>query len=304
MNILNLADPEKSEIKFKISKFPDGQQSITIEPVGYSFSTKIKNVEIKSRLNSFRDLELIICANQALLEMGAKNINLYVPYFLGARSDRKFLTGSSNYLKTVICPIINSQNFAEVHVLDPHSDVLEACLNNYKKTSNHVLVSHAIVISSTAATTFKEKCKQVTLVSPDAGALKKIYDVAEQFEIEDIVVASKHRDIKTGKITSTDVPGLSTDAGAKQFFIVDDICDGGRTFIELAKAIRAIRPKEIYNDTITLVITHGIFSSGLKELNKLFDGIYTTNSIRPENDPEFSIQNDNELHKLNVYNVF
>jgi ribose-phosphate pyrophosphokinase len=262
-------------------------------------------VEIKSRLNSFRDLELIICANQALLEMGAKYVTLYVPYFLGARSDRKFLTGSCNYLKTVICPIINSQNFTEVHVLDPHSDVLEACLNNYKKTSNHTLVSHAIVTSSSAAITFKEKCKQVTLVSPDAGALKKIYDVAEQFGIEDIIVASKHRDIATGRITHTDVPGLSReDSLPKQFFIIDDICDGGRTFIELAKAIHVVRPKEIFNDTITLVITHGIFSSGLKELNKLFDGIYTTNSIRPENDPNFSIQNDNELYKLNVYNIF
>ena len=305
MNILNLADPEKSDIDFKISNFPDGQQSITIEPKGYSFNTKIKTVEIKSRLNSFRDLELIICANQALLEMGAKYVNLYVPYFLGARSDRKFLAGTANYLKTVICPIINSQNFAEVHVLDPHSDVLEACLNNYKKTSNHMLVSHAIVTSSSAAITFKEKCRNITLVSPDAGALKKIYDVAEKFEIEDIVVASKHRDIKTGKITHTDVPGLSNeDRLPKQFYIVDDICDGGRTFIELAKAIRAVRPQETFNDTITLVITHGIFSSGLKELNKLFNGIYTTNSIRPENDPIFSIQNDNELHKLNVYNIF
>mgnify|MGYP000559891090 CR=1 FL=1 len=57
----------------------------------------------------------------------------------------------------------------------------------------------------------------------------------KQFEIENIVVASKHRDIKTGKITSTEVPGLSTEDGAKQFYIVDDICDGGRTFIELAK---------------------------------------------------------------------
>jgi ribose-phosphate pyrophosphokinase len=304
MNILNLADPEKSDIGFKISNFPDGQQSITINTNTYSISTKVKTVQIKSRLNSFRDLELIICANQALLEMGAKSVSLYVPYFLGARSDRKFLAGASNYLKTVICPIINAQNFAEVHVLDPHSDVLEACLNNYKKTSNHTLVSHAIVKSSSAAITFKEKCKQVTLVSPDAGALKKIYDVAEQFEIEDIVVASKHRDIKTGKITHTDVPGLSTQNVAKHFLIVDDICDGGRTFIELAKAIRKVRPQAQTNDTITLVITHGIFSSGLKELNKLFDGIYTTNSIRPENDPEFLLQNDNELHKLNIYNIF
>lgn len=304
MYILNLADPEKSEIGFNVSKFPDGQQSITIETKTYSINSKVKHVEIKSRLNSFRDLELIICANQALLEMGAKTVNLYVPYFLGARSDRKFLEGASNYLKTVICPIINAQKFSEVCVLDPHSDVLEACLTNYKKTTNHSLVAHAISHSRNTPITFDVACKQITLVSPDAGALKKIYDIAEKFKIEDIIVASKHRDILTGRITHTNVPGLSKEAGNKQFYIVDDICDGGRTFIELAKVIRAERPKEIYNDTITLVITHGIFSSGLKELNKLFDNIYTTNSIRPENDSDFSSKNNNELHKLNVYNVF
>ena len=31
MKILNLTSLEKSDIKFKISKFPDGQQQITIE---------------------------------------------------------------------------------------------------------------------------------------------------------------------------------------------------------------------------------------------------------------------------------
>jgi ribose-phosphate pyrophosphokinase len=300
MNILNLADSTKSEIGFKISSFPDGQQSITIEPSGYSFNNKIKSVQIKSRLNSFRDLELIICANQALLELGAKSVSLYVPYFLGARSDRKFLIGSTNYLKTVICPIINSQNFSEVHVLDPHSDVLEACLNNFKKTDNTGLVKFAL----TKIDNKNGARETLHLVSPDAGALKKIYHVAETFSIDKIIVANKHRDVKTGKITHTEIPQSNYGAGPQNFVIVDDICDGGRTFIELAKAIREIRPQEIFNDTITLVITHGIFSSGLKELNKLFDAIYTTNSIRPENDSEFSIQNDNELHKLNVYNVF
>jgi hypothetical protein len=30
MRILNLAEPETSEIKFEVSRFPDGQQDITI----------------------------------------------------------------------------------------------------------------------------------------------------------------------------------------------------------------------------------------------------------------------------------
>ena len=282
MKTLDLTNLDNSDIKYIISKFPDGQQAITIDLENTGFESSEQVVTIKSRLNSFLDLELIICANQALIELGIKHhslklkeISLYVPFFLGARSDRKFLTGQSNYLKTVICPIINSQNFSRVTVLDPHSDVLEACLNNFQKVSNVTFVKEVI-----------KNLENITLVSPDAGALKKIYDVALAVECNDVIVANKLRDLKTGKIIRTDVPGLNSDISftgevkSKNFVICDDICDGGRTFIEIAKAIRNTRSKEIFNDNIYLVVTHGIFSAGFEELEKWFTGIYTTNSVK------------------------
>ena len=134
---LNLVDIEKSDIKYKISKFPDGQQTVDLLEAPYIGET----VQLISRLNSFKDLELIICATQAIRNFQHnKEISLKVPYFVGARSDRKFVEGGVNYLKQVICPIINSMNFKSVIVLDPHSDVLEACLNNFEK-ENNVFVS-------------------------------------------------------------------------------------------------------------------------------------------------------------------
>jgi ribose-phosphate pyrophosphokinase len=297
MKILDLTNLDNSDIKYKISNFPDGQQAITLDLENTVFESSEQAVTIKSRLNSFLDLELIICANQALTELGVKHhslklkeIALYVPYFLGARSDRKFLAGQSNYLKTVICPIINSQNFSRVTVLDPHSDVLEACLNNFQKVSNINFASTAIKDISG---------DKITLISPDAGALKKIYDVAKAVECNDIIVANKLRDMATGKIIRTEVPGLSNEisftgeAKKRNFIIIDDICDGGRTFVEIAKAIRHSRPKEIFNDNIYLVVTHGIFSAGFEELEKWFTGIYTTNSVK---------EIENEL--VNQINVF
>ncbi len=276
MKTLDLTNLDNSDIKYKISKFPDGQQSITLDLENTIFSSEAQSVVIKSRLNSFLDLELIICANQALIELGVinlafklKEISLYVPYFLGARSDRKFLKGQSNYLKTVISPIINSQNFSRVTILDPHSDVLEACLNNFQKTSNVTFAKEVI-----------KELDNITLVSPDAGALKKIYDVAQSVECTDVIVANKLRDLKTGKIIRTEVPGINHEPGSKTFVICDDICDGGRTFTEIAKTIKDIRPKEIFNDKIYLVVTHGIFSAGFEELEKWFTGIYTTNSVK------------------------
>ena len=44
--------------------------------------------------------------------------------------------------------------------------------------------------------------------------------------------------------------------------VVDDICDGGRTFIELLKA----SPTLDCGKSLSLFVTHGIFSQGTKPL--------------------------------------
>ena len=271
--ILNLTDNFKSEITFEISKFPDGQQSLNITKPQYITDTSATTdiFQIRSRLTSFADLELILCATQALKNKGVKNIELYVPYFLGGRSDRLFAEGGVNYLKQIITPIINSQGYSKVTVLDPHSDVLEALITNFSKVNNFRLVKFALekIDNKDGAQ------NRITLVSPDAGAFKKIYDVATHFGIERIITATKVRDMKTGNILHTDVPDIDQHNKVK-YVIVDDICDGGRTFIEIAKSIHNVRPTaEIY-----LVVTHGIFSAGYDELNKYFSGIFTTNSIK------------------------
>jgi ribose-phosphate pyrophosphokinase len=279
---LNLTNPNDSDVKFKISKFPDGQQTVDIE----SFPMYINGlaVNIVSRMNSFRDIELIIAANQALREMSVGSVSLYVPYFLGARSDRKFQQGGTNYLKQVICPIINSQNFDTVIVLDPHSDVLEACLNNFEKVNNYSIVKHAL----TNIDNKNDAHDRICLVSPDAGAYKKIFDVAKEFGIDNIVTATKVRDLKTGKILRTEVPTPDMHNDIK-YVIVDDICDGGRTFTEIAKAIKAVRPTA----KIYLIVTHGIFSAGFEELNIQFEKIFSTNSYGDFDNP-----------KLLQFNVF
>jgi ribose-phosphate pyrophosphokinase len=273
---LDLVNSEKSDIKYKISSFPDGQQTVDLTDTIKQYNDPIR---LKSRLNSFKDLELIICATQAIRnQIPNKEINLYVPYFLGSRSDRKFQDGGINYLKQVICPIINSQNYNSVTVMDPHSDVLEACLNNYKKENNFNLVKFALSNIDN-----KDGAQdRICLVSPDAGAYKKIFDVAKFYGISNIITATKVRDMKTGNILHTEIPVLDQHNNLT-YVIVDDICDGGRTFVELAKVIKDGRPTA----KVYLVVTHGIFSAGFKTLNEYIDGIYCTNSYKDVADNEY-----------------
>ena len=293
---LNLAYPEKSQINFKINRFPDGQQSVTLE-INMSHLTAVHSggVQIKSRLNNFRDLELIVCATAALRNTGIQNIQLYTPYFMGARSDRRFTEGDANYLKQVICPIINSQKFESVTILDPHSDVLEACLDNFVKISNHDIVRQAL----TAIDNRNDAQDRIVLVSPDAGAYKKIFDVAQKFGINKIITATKVRDVRTGKILHTEIPTLDQHEDL-QYVIIDDICDGGRTFLELAKAIHDSRPTA----KVYLVVTHGIFSNGFLELSKEIEKIYCSNSYSDRNDIEHDSQYTVGKEFLTQFNIF
>ncbi len=287
MRKLNLANKENSDIDYHISKFPDGQQSVKILDVEYTKEKFIEEpVTIWSRMNSFKDIELIASARASLKELGMKEIHLYTPYFLGARSDRKFATGESNYLKDVICPMINLQEFESVTVLDPHSDVLEACLNNFKKEPNLEMVGRAL-----AKINDKKGLKEKTvIVSPDAGAMKKIYSISEAFSIENVIIAAKHRDLLSGKITHTEVPGIDKYSPNSNFVIIDDICDGGRTFTEISKVIKShVWPRdEYFSGKIYLIITHGIFSAGLLDLSRNFDKVFTTNSVMDLEVEEFS----------------
>ena len=88
-----------------------------------------------------------------------------------------------------------------------------------------------------------------------------------------MVTASKVRDIVSGNIVRTELPTMDL-TDIEHIIIIDDICDGGRTFIELAKEIKKQTDKPIY-----LIVTHGIFSAGLEQLTDVIDGIFSTNSV-------------------------
>src|SRR5690606_12763712 len=108
------------------------------------------------------------------------------------------------------------------------------------------------------------------VVAPDEGARKRCEKFSESlmFVKGDIVQAFKKR---VGSKITHDVPGFEKVEGAK-YIVFDDICDGGGTFISLAKAL------EVDKSNLYLVVGHGIFSSGLGELSKYYGEIISNKS--------------------------
>lgn len=280
MKTLNLVYPEKSDIKYTVQRFPDGQQNVVIHGVeeeeGVDSSLNWwegSPVNIRSRLNNWQDLELIICAVASLRELEVEEIHLYTPYIMGARSDRKFEEGGNNYLRDVICPAINALGLKTVTCIDPHSDVLEACIKGFRKIDNKQLVGFALKDLNKNIVDPVATINKCILISPDSGASKKIYKLAEQIGYKgDVITCSKDRDTE-GKLTKLVIP-VSTIVH-KDYIIIDDICDGGATFLQIAKTLK---PRLHKSNKLYLIVTHGIFSKGFEELSKYFDGIYCTNS--------------------------
>jgi ribose-phosphate pyrophosphokinase len=284
---INLAHQTSNDnnVDYKVIKFPDGQQDVVVLPQnhgskeGFPYPTK-SSWRISSRFTSFRDLELILCATAAIKNLetefapndhAGSDISLYLPYLLGARSDRQFVSGGTSYFKDIIAPIINAQGYNSVELLEQHSDVSPALINRSLIRKMKFIGMHAVE---------QYNLKKVVVIAPDGGALKRAYSATEQLGsvCVDLVSCNKHRDVATGKITHTSIS--CDDFKQVDVFLVDDICDGGRTFTEIGKLLKARNCGKVF-----LCIPHGIFSKGLDELKLYFDKIYTTNSFCDITDP-------------------
>ena len=177
---------------------------------------------------------------------------LVLPYLPYARQDRVMVDGESFSLK-VFCNMINSMGFDSVEIHDCHSDVGVSLLNNVVNVPQSIQSNMNIVPHTYDA-----------LVSPDGGALKKVYNVAKESVILEVIQASKHRDVSTGELSNPQVLG---DVDGKTLLIVDDLCEGGFTFVQLAKVLKEKGAKRV-----DLYVTHGVFSKG-KELEYI-DNVY------------------------------
>ena len=249
--------PHLPEVEFQSFSFSGGEPHIKIVPDSVG-----DKIIITHRICSFNDFGLLLISVDALRRLDVQHIEVFIPYFPAARQDRVMVEGESLSVK-VYADILNTLGLAKVHVYDPHSEVTSAVLNNSKSINNHSLVSKVV----------DHIGKDMYIVSPDGGALKKIHKVAAHLQDYEVVECGKSRDVKTGKLSGFTVP--LDDLNGKACLIIDDICDGGGTFMGLAEELKAKNSGPLY-----LVVSHGIFSKGLDKLKGYFEIIFTTDSFK------------------------
>ncbi len=266
MKTINLfASNESVELK----KFAGGECHVKFLT---EFSENDK-VRINTRLNSSDDVMNLCLAVDALRNMSVNYIEVFVPYIPYARQDRVMVPGEPLSIK-VFAGIINNLNLNKVIVFDAHSDVSVALLNNCQNIANYEMVKHFLTGLNIS---------DYILVSPDLGAYKKVDKLAQKVNYKgQIATGIKVRDLATGQIIKSDVN--TDDLKGKACIVVDDICDGGRTFIELAAALKDKNAGDLY-----FIASHGIFSyNALDRLKEAgYKNVCSSNSISNKEETEF-----------------
>lgn len=252
-------------LDYKFFLFSGGEVSIKLDARNYRFFQESTEYKLLAQIHNSNDAFALAMIKDALFRIKKLPIHATIPYFPYARQDRVCDNGESLSLK-VFADYINSLNFDSVTTVDPHSDTTTALLNNVKMVDR-------LSIFIKWPNLRKRILENGIFISPDAGANKKVSELAAFFNHKEFVRADKLRDLTNGKIKETVV--YCDDFEGSDVIIADDLCDGGMTFISLAKEL-----KKKNCGKIVLYVTHGIFSKGIETLYRGgIDEIWVTDSF-------------------------
>lgn len=186
---------------------------------------------------------------------------LVLPYLPSARGDKD--VPSPARTNAVIAARLG---ITDLITLDPHSNVW---LDTFRAASDHRINVHVLDLPKLVTYTVPRLLELDGVIAPDAGARERAGAVAAAFGLP-LFTASKHRDPDTGKLSGYVAPNGVVEDGS--YLVVDDICDGGGTFILLADAMPASVEMHLW-------VSHGGFTKGVQALVNRYTTLFTTNSL-------------------------
>lgn len=253
---------DSDRVDFNISKFPAGEIGVSLTS---ETDTKLLSSQIVTIFCSFQHTEEVFIIYSLVDYIRSISRGVYIvldiPYFPAARADRdQFFDTISGQVQrysfglNVYSEIIGNLPVDEIRVLDPHSSVLEALLAT-KHKKIVVTRMYGIECEHTYATKVR---------SPDGKLLE-------------------HR-LNNPNIESDKILCL----------VLDDICDGGATFIGLANLLdETFVGKEIRK---VLYTSHGLYTKGTNHLMEKYHILVSSN------DPsDYVFQSAEHLEKLHSY---
>ena len=229
--------------------FPDKTSQIwKVNPALFKFSSYVILWEFESEGEIMHLAQLVDLIRKCSTER-VPQIVLWMPYLPYARQDKE-ISNESTFALRSFAAIIEKFRFSGITVTDAHSDVV-------KELFWGMTIQYPMSIMQVA---YLDTMSQVTFY-PDKGAMRKYGNRFEKFPFgENYTFGEKVRDPESGQLKSyeLDDPERVKD---KNVLIIDDICDGGGTFILAYKALKEAGAREV-----NLFTTHGLYTAGTEVL--------------------------------------
>lgn len=249
--------------QIELGHFPDG--TLLLKSDIKELACDDDSITIKWNYENNEELVALYFLTNNIKASGFKNIILDMPYIPNARQDR-VKNDEDVFTLKYFAQMLNSLSFSEVRVLDAHSNVSLALIDNVK------LVFPKEYIYKVIEKIKGDNAENPLMFYPDEGASKRYSGMIPL----PYCFGIKNRDWSTGQIKSLSVSGEVDRIKGNNVLIVDDICSFGGTFYFSAQKLTELGAKKIY-----LFISHcekSILNGKLINC-ELINKIYTTDSI-------------------------
>ena len=260
--IINLINPERSQVKYELTVFPDGEPHIKLEEID-----RKKEYLIVCRITNPSEL-FVLAQVGYILKRQDVIFDIEITYLMSMRMDR-VISFNEAFTLQIVAGIINALGAEKVYVFEAHSDrVFKEIFNSssfdpLKNTTEFSNFEREFILNADNAICF-----------PDHGALDR-YSFMVSPQVQTLCM-NKVRDLENkGIIKSMELESF-IEGDINVITIIDDLCDGGGTFCWASSILREKFP----NAKIQIFVKHLVNPVGLKKLAETFDAVYITNSYK------------------------
>lgn len=192
--------------------------------------------------NSDRVMEML-----KLLDALENKVTLHIHYLPYAREDRESEEYGGCGLRMMINLLKAYQDkLLRITILDAHN------IENVKKWAKRLSFETEIVNYYPDRSFSELLGEEVIFVSPDKGAEERVRNAYEKYRGDKELLSLRKIRVNDRVVHISDTE-METVEG-KTVVVVDDICDGGNTFVSLYESLRVYNPK-----SVNLYVTYGIF---------------------------------------------
>lgn len=239
---------------YEVISFPDGEKHLKINNLDRKDSVKVI-----CRITNSDELFLLMQLSDILNRQCVVIEEMVITYLMTMRCDRLF-SFEQPFSLGIVANVINSFNARKVLIVEPHSKISLDLIRN----------------SEALRCTIGLPEYQKTVCFPDEGSYSRY---AAQMLQRPHIICSKVRSVENGELLSFKIDKVVKYVEGSDIVVIDDLCDGGRTFIGIAKLLRDLKPK-----SITLAVTHAVQKKGIELVSSVFDKVIITDSYKDWNE--------------------